>query len=91
MSWVTVSAKDTITVWVKERIDGDAPGDFDIGTGVFVKNSASLLKASITMSAPGQRLSSIQALLFFDVRKIDFPSKPADSRWVFGVTHSFYR
>lgn len=37
MSCLTVSAKDTITVCVMVRIDGEVAGDLDNGTGVFEK------------------------------------------------------
>lgn len=41
MLCVTVSANETITVCVIERIEGDVTGDFDKGFGVFVKLSLS--------------------------------------------------
>lgn len=48
MLCVTVSAKETITVCVIARIDGDVPGDFDKGTGVFVKFPLSLALSRTT-------------------------------------------
>lgn len=39
---VTVSAKETITVCVMARIEGDVPGDLDKGIGVLVKFPLSL-------------------------------------------------
>lgn len=41
MSCVTVSSRETTTVCVNERIDGEFPDVFEIGFGVFVKFSLS--------------------------------------------------
>lgn len=42
ISCVTVSSKETITVWVMDRIDGEKLGDLEIGTGVLWKLALSL-------------------------------------------------